>query len=319
MRFFLRVLIVLPLFFSCSDKKKTQIDVSNINVDFSVKRFDVDFYNANKFSLKGVKEKYPFLFPPSFSDSLALSKINDSTEQELFIESQKIYQDFSGVKTQLGSLFKHIKYYNRKFRAPNVITLLTNIDYSNRVIYTDSLLLISVDAYLGKKHPFYSDYPSYIKENNTKDNIVVDVAKSIISTQILNNNNRSFINKIIYEGKKMYLLDLYLPLVSNKLKIGYTIDKLQWAEENEENIWQYFIEKKILYSTSTKLNKRFIEDAPFSKFYLEADQMSPGKIGVWVGWQIVNSYMQNNDVSLQEFLKIKPEDLFKKSKYKPRK
>ena len=79
------------------------------------------------------------------------------------------------------------------------------------------------------------------------------------------------------------------------------------------------VKKKILFSTETKLNKRFIENAPFSKFYLEADKASPGRIGVWVGWQIVRSYMEHNDVSLQELINIKPEDLFKKSKYKPKK
>jgi len=319
MRFFFSVLIVLCLFFSCSDKNKTQIDVSTIKVDFLVKRHEIDFYNANEKTLKKVKEKYPFLFPTSFTDSLALLKIEDKDEQELYNESQKIYSNFKDVDEQLNVLFKHIKYYNKNFRAPNVVTMLTNIDYANRIIYADSVLLISLDAYLGKLHPFYADYPNYIKENNTKQNIIVDVAKAIVKKQISTNLDRSFLGKILFEGKKMHLLDLYLPSVSDKLKIGYTPEKLKWAKDNEENIWKYFVEKNLLYSTNTNLNKRFIDNAPFSKFYLEADQMSPGKIGVWIGWQIVKSFMQNNDVSLQELIDIKPEDLFIKSKYKPKK
>lgn len=319
MRLFFSVLIVLCLFFSCSDKNKTQIDVSTVKVDFLVKRHEIDFYNANEKTLKKVKEKYPFLFPASFTDSLALSKIEDKDEQELYKESQKIYSNFKDVDEQLNLVFKYIKYYNKNFRAPNVVTMLTNIDYANRLIYADSVLLISLDAYLGKLHPFYADYPNYIKENNTKQNIIVDVAKAIIKKQISTNLDRSFLGKILFEGKKMHLLDLYLPSVSEKLKIGYTPEKLKWAKDNEENIWKYFVEKNLLYSTNTNLNKRFIDNAPFSKFYLEADQMSPGKIGVWIGWQIVKSFMHNNDVSLQELINIKPEDLFKKSKYKPKK
>ena len=124
---------------------------------------------------------------------------------------------------------------------------------------------------------------------------------------------------MIHEGKKMYLLDLYLPTISDKLKIGYLEQKLDWAITNEEDIWKYFIERKLLFSTDTKLNKRFLDRAPFSKFYLEDDNQSPGIIGVWLGWQIVRSYMQNNDVSLQQLLKINELDLYKKSKYKPRK
>ena len=311
--------MVLCLFFSCSDKKQHQIDISNINVDFSVKRYEVDFYNATPKSLLKVKEKYPYLFPKVFTDSISLAKINDKQEQELFAESNKIYEDFSSVENELSSLFKHVKHYNYKFKEPNVVTMLTNLDYESRVIYTDSLLLISLDAYLGKNHKFYGDYPKYIKENNTKEHIVIDVANAIIDKQIMVSNNRNFVGKMIHEGKKMYLLDLYLPKVLDHKKIGFSLEKYNWAIANEEQMWKYFIDRKLLFSTDTKLNKRFLENAPFSKFYMEQDNLSPGKIGVWVGWQIVRSYMKHNDVSLQELLKINESDLFNKSKYKPKK
>ena len=35
----------------------------------------------------------------------------------------------------------------------------------------------------------------------------------------------------------------------------------------------------------------FFDASPFSKFYLEIDNQSPGRIGRWIGWQIVRSYM----------------------------
>ncbi|WP_298781394.1 gliding motility lipoprotein GldB [uncultured Polaribacter sp.] len=319
MRFLLLFLTVLLLFFSCSEKNIKKVDVSKIDIDLYIDRYDIDFYNATPETLPKIKQKYPYFFPLEFTDSLSFAKINDKQEQELFKETQKKYSNFSEVENQLTSLFKHVKYYNTKFTAPKIITMLTNIDYDSRVIYADSLLLVSLDVYLGKNHQFYNDYPKYIKENNTKNHIVVDVAKALINKQFSSLNNRSFVEKIIYEGKKMYLLDMYLPEVSNKEKIGYSQEKIDWAEANEEQIWMYFIEKDLLFSTDTKINKRFLEDAPFSKFYLEHDNLSPGKIGVWVGWQIVKSYMNHNDVSLQELLKITEIDLYNKSKYKPKK
>ncbi len=319
MRFYFIVLMVLCLFFSCSDKKTNQIDVSNISIDFSVKRYDIDFYTSTRETLSGVKQKYPYLFPSQFTDSLSFSKINDKQEQELFAEVQIQYKDFLSVENQLTSLFKHVKYYNSNFKEPNVVTMLTNIDYESRVIYSDSLMLISLDAYLGKNHKFYGDYPKYIKENNTRNHIIVDAAKVLIDKQILFSSNRDFVSKMIHEGKKMYLLDLYLPSVSDKEKIGFSQEKLNWAASNEEQVWMYFIDRKLLFSTETKLNKRFLENAPFSKFYMEQDNLSPGKIGVWMGWQIVRSYMKHNDVSLQELLEINESDLFDKSKYKPKK
>lgn len=319
MRFFLGVLIVFFCFSTCKPDQRKKIDISTISTDFEVNRYEMDFYNASSKTLPQVKSKYPYLFPKEFTDSLSLIKIEDKDEQELFAESQKLYKDFTSVETQLASLFKHVKYYYPKFNAPKVVTMLSNVDYESRVIYADSLLLISLDVYLGIEHKFYGDYPKYIKENNTENHIVVDVANAFVNTQLQPSLKRVFIEKMIYEGKKMYLLDLYLPEVTNKEKIGYEQDKLNWAETNEEEIWMYFIEKDLLFSTDTKLNKRFLENAPFSKFYMEQDNLSPGKIGVWVGWQIVKSYMRHNDVSLQELLKINELDLFNKSKYKPKK
>lgn len=305
--------------YSCNDEVIKRVDVSNIDVNLKVKRFDVDFYTSGVDGLEGLKREYPYFFPKKITDSISLSKMSNKDEQELFTETQSIYKDFSFLNTQLTSLFKHVKYYNPKFVAPTVVTMLTDIDYDSRVIYADSLLIVSLDVYLGKNHRFYSDYPKYIKENNTKEHIVVDVANSIIDKQVYNFNDRRFIAKMIHEGKKMYLLDLYLPFVDDKEKVGYENDKFNWVSSNEEQIWSYFVEKKMLFSTDTKLNKRFLDTAPFSKFYMEHDNLSPGKVGVWVGWQIVRSYMKHNDVSLQKLLEINDFDLYKKSKYKPRK
>jgi uncharacterized protein YjaZ len=60
-------------------------------------------------------------------------------------------------------------------------------------------------------------------------------------------------------------------------------------------------------------------EAPFSKFYIDIDKESPGRIGVWLGWQIVRSYMNNNEVTLQQLLQTNAEEIFNKSKYKPKK
>jgi gliding motility-associated lipoprotein GldB len=311
--------MILFIFCACSTDTISKIDISKVAINFEVKRFDVDFYTLEKEGLQDLKTEYPYFFPREITDSLSLSKIDNKEEQKLFSQTQNIYKDFSPVKKQLIALFKHIKYYNPKFKEPDVVTMLTNIDYSSRVIYADSLLIISLDVYLGNTHEFYADYPKYIRENNTKEHLIVDVAEAIIERQVLTSRDRSFVGKMIHEGKKMYLLDRYLPAVTNKEKMGCEEDKFSWLHSNEEQIWRYFIEKKLLFSTDTKLNKRFLETAPFSKFYMEQDNLSPGRVGVWVGWQIVASYMKQNDVSLQELLKINDLDLFKKSKYKPRK
>ena len=135
---------------------------------------------------------------------MAIAKINNKDEQELFKATQKKYPTLLELQAQLTSLFKHLKFYNPRFTSPDIVTLISNIDYKSRVIYADSLLLVSLDVYLGKDHEFYADFPMYIKQNNTKEHLIVDVANSIIEKQVPFSLNRSFIGQMIYEGKKMY-------------------------------------------------------------------------------------------------------------------
>ena len=319
MRKIFGLLGLFTILLACETKEKTSVDVSSIKVNFSTQRFDQDFYKATAETLPLIKNKYPLLFPQQTHDSVWVNKINNKDEQELYAEVQKEYPSLDKLNNDLLSLFKHIKYYNPNFKSPGVITMLTNIDYDNRVTYTNTLLLISLDAYLGATHEFYNDYPDYVKQNNTANHIIVDVANAIINRQMNPERKRTFLAKMITAGKRMYLLDAYLPEVAAFEKIGYSQEKYHWATMNEEGVWRYFIEHDLLYSTDSKLNKRFLDIAPFSKFYLEDDASTPGQIGVFIGWQIVKAYMENNDVSLQRLMQTKADEILKKSKYKPRK
>ncbi|MCB0461023.1 MAG: gliding motility lipoprotein GldB [Flavobacteriaceae bacterium] len=311
--------VIVVLLISCEKKNKLDIDVSAIDIDVTVERFEKEFYNSAAENLPDLKQKYPLLFPLSTSDSVWVAKMTDKDELELYSETQKLYDDFSDVQEQLTDLFKHIKYYYPNFKAPTINTLITNVDYENGVVYADSLLLISLDVYLGDTSKIYNDFPKYIKDNFKKDRIVVDVAEAIAEVQIPPSNDRTFISKIIQEGKKKYLLDAYLPTISDALKMGYTQEQIDWADVNDEEVWKYFVQGELLFSTDQELNRRFLDKAPFSKFYLENDSETPGSIGVWFGWQIVRAFMEKNAISLQEMLGTDNEDIFKRSKYKPTK
>lgn len=319
MRHYFLFLLLSLVLISCNNKSNDLVDVSGIEVDFELSRFDQEFYMSSPENLDQLKTKYPMLFPAGTLDSVWINKLNDKDERDLFNATQDKYSDFSDIQLEIENLFKHIKYYNPNFIIPDVITVLSNVDYEYRTIYSQSLLFISIDVYLGKQSVFYADYPDYIKENNTQERITVDAAAQIINSNLLPTSNRTFLGKMIHAGKKLYALDLYLPKKTDIFKIGYSQDKFNWAVANESEVWRYFIENDLLYSTDTKLNKRFLDEAPFSKFYLAQDTQTPGRIGEWMGWQIVRSFMQKNDVSLQGLMTMNEEEIFNKSKYKPRK
>lgn len=319
MKKLISVAFILFAVISCKQEKSYVIDVSNIEVSVIVDRFEQQFYTSNESTLQEVKNKYPYLFPVNNPDSIWLQKINDKDEILLFQKSQEVFKDFSNEKNQIKSLFQHINYYHPTFKSPKIITLITDLDYNNKIMYADSLLFVSLDMYLGKNDEVYMDFPPYLSKNYEKSQLVVDIAKSISEKYLLEKSRRQFMDIIVSEGKKLYMVDCYLPKVNDAQKIGYTQNELDWITMNESQIWKYFIENKLLYSTDAELYKRFVEDAPFSKFYIDIDKDSPGRVGVWLGWQIVRSYMNNNSVTLQQLLQTNSEEIFKKSKYKPKK
>jgi gliding motility-associated lipoprotein GldB len=315
---FLMLAIVLFFSISCNKEIGKKVDVSNIEATVLVKRFEQKFYEADETTLPALKNEFPYLFPAQ-NDSIWLNKIKDKEEQELFIKSQTVFGDFESEKQQIEDLFKHVIYYHSNFVPPKIITLITNLDYQNKVVYADSLLFVSLDMYLGKNSEVYHDFPVYLSQNFDKSQLVVDIADAISNSYFTAEKSRQFLDMVIGSGKKMFMIDSYLPSISDAKKIGYSDAEYDWAVANESQIWKYFIENKLLYSTDSKLYDRFMTEAPFSKFYIDIDKESPGRIGVWLGWQIVSSYMYNNEVTLQQLLQNDAEEIFNKSKYKPKK
>jgi len=311
-------LSVFLLLVGCTGNSKKEIDVSGINANVVVNRFDEAFYTTTLETLPKIKADYPFLFPKQTNDSIWLARINDTEEQALFAASQTILGDFNSEKKQLQSLFKHIKYYFPKFKEPTIFTLLT-LDYKTNVVYVKDKLFISLDSYLGRDNALYNSFPKYVSQNFDASHLIVDVADKIIDKMLPIQTHRTFLEKMVAQGKRMYLLDLFLPDVSDTEKMGYTATKMQWIKENEVEVWRYFIEKKLLFSTNQDLSLRFIKDAPFSKFYLSNDVESPGRVGVYIGWQMVKAYMNVSGSSVEKLLQANAISIFKKSRYKPKK
>ncbi|MWB95256.1 gliding motility lipoprotein GldB [Flavobacterium sp. GA093] len=314
-----RLVIVLSLFFlSCDKKTKVEKAVEEIPVDIKVERFDKVFFETKPEDLAKVKKQYPFFFPAGNDDSVWLNKMQDPIWREVYTEVQKKYDNFEPVRQEFDVLFKHIKYYFPKTKTPKVITVIAEMDYNAKAIYADSLVIVALELYLGKEHKFYQ-FPNYLKQNFEERQIMPDVVSSFSYRNIVPPTDGSLLSQMIFEGKQLYAKDLLLPEYTDAERMGYTPEQIKWCEENESYMWRYFLENELLYSSDPKLATRFLAPSPFSKFYLQIDNDTPGRVGAWIGWQIVRSYMKNNSVTLEELFKINAKEIFEKSKYKPKK
>ena len=314
---FFALLSLIILFFGCKEEDKTEKEIAKLEVNISISRFDKEFSEANPNDLPKLRVKYPYLFPAP--DSVWVKKMQDTIQQELMQEVSSEFSDFSKETLQLKDFYKHVKYYFPKYKIPHIITITNDVDYNNRIILADSLLFIGLDNYLAQDHRFYSSIQRYISQGMDRKYIVSNIASAFANKAVPKPRDRTFLAQIIYYGKELYLKDRLLPNTTDAIKIGYTEEQLNWAIANEEPIWRNFVEQEYLYSTNNNLRKRFLDPAPFSKFGLELDKESPGRIGRYIGWQIVKSFMEKNDLSLVQLMPVSAEEIFKKSNYKPKK
>lgn len=313
-------LLILLIVWSCGQENKVEERVAEINVDLEVRRFDREFSQASANELPHLKQRYPYLFPSQYPDSVWQLKLQDSLQIEILSEIEKTFPDFDKESAALQLLFKHLKFYFPNAPLPKVITVPSDVDYRNRIILADSLLLIGLDNYLGEDHKYYEGIERYITQGLDKKYLISDVAGTFANKMLIYPNDRTFLARMIYYGKGLYIKDRLIPMESDAVRIGYLAEELDWAKANEERIWRYFVEREVLYSTEAELDARFLMPAPFSKFRLElVDNESPDRIGRFIGWQIVRAFMNKNEISLQQMLSLPAEEIFKRSNYKPKK
>ncbi|WP_460219886.1 gliding motility lipoprotein GldB [Psychroserpens sp. MEBiC05023] len=304
--------------FGCKSDSPVKTEISKLKTNVVVERFDRAFAEAEPEDLASLKAAFPFLFPKRVPDSVWVERMKDSNQVLLNAATHEKFGDFKEVTSDIKRLFQHLKFYNKTFNEPRVITLTNFVNHREKLVVTDSVVVIAIDNYLGTDHDIYSGIQRYITNNLKPSQIVVDLAKAYSEKQIFQMQKKTLLDEMIYFGKQLYFKDVMIPFKTDAEKIGYTQEQLEFAEINENMIWTHFVEHEMLYDTDSSLPARFIADAPFSKFYLELDSQTPGRLGQYIGWQIVRAYMTNNtDVSLEELMQKEAIDIFNKSNYKP--
>jgi hypothetical protein len=307
---YLRLLFFL-LITGCSE--------NNLDVNVKIERFEDLFFNNSSEDLSLLKDEYSFLFPSQYNNQVWLDKQNDSLQREIFYQVKKRFNDFSKQKKEIESFYFNYKKLDSNYVIPRIITLTTDVDFRKNIILTDSLLLLGLDNYLGTDHYFYNSFPKYISSNFEIDYLIIDIANSYAFnyTNKFKISNYTFIDKLIYEGKLLYFMKMMLPNYSDNQLLKYSDNQFLWAQNNEKEIWINFIENEYLFSSDSQLESRFLNLAPFSKFYLSIDNDSPSMIGKYIGFQIVNTFMQNYNFSINELMELESMYIYNNSKYKP--
>ena len=325
---------VIALLLTACNRNKFDIRVEKI-VDINVYRLDSMFFdppvdqvveNVNLFY-----EQFPEFAEVYFKGVLNIGGIESRYFKDYFklflsnpdfresYDSTKVaFGDFKSKRNEIELAFDYLRHYLSDLHVPDIYTMISGFNES--VVLFDDAVAVSLEKFLGSGSLFYEKLaaPKYLRKRYNPELLSAEVVRSWLGSEYSNGDSvRNLVNTMIYHGKIMYLMDAAFPKKPDYFKISYLPDEIIWAQKSEKYIWAYFIDKKLLFATDEKSIGKYIEEAPFVPDFGDT---SPGRIGVWMGWQIVRSYMnKNSQVSIEELLRINDhQQILLQSGYSPR-
>ncbi|NDK54694.1 gliding motility lipoprotein GldB [Pontibacter fetidus] len=324
------VYIAIVLFLASCSKKGCELpdEIERIPVDVKIERLEKDF-----FAIKQEKQVRDFLKQhPLFADKylqqkqyphdsiLVNSLLGLATNPSLDSLAQQAMKKFDNMEPeqqQLETAFKVIKFYYPEFYVPEVKTFVSGLGQDLHV--SDSLMVLGLDFFIGKDALYRPDTYEYILKRYERPNMV-PAAILLLSNKFNKTDflDRSLLSEMISAGKAYYFVKTVMPCTPDSAIIGYSGSQVADIHHNEGRIWAHFIEKSLLYEKNPFLVQKYIGERPNTP---EIDAKAPGRLGTWVGWQIVKKYMERHpEVTLPELMADKDyKKIFNESKYKPEK
>jgi hypothetical protein len=329
------LMLIASVTLSCK-KNHYRINTSSINVRIEIKRLEKDLFSLNPndilASISELKNKYQD-FLQLFSYVINTGDINDSSfgdflvrfctdklNNEVYASVMKLYPDISLIENDLQEAFRHYLYYFPEKKVPAVYTCTTG--FNNSIITGDSVLGIGLDRYLGADCDYYRrlEIYKYLTERMTPENIIPDCiygwGASEWDFSALRYPADNVLCEMIHEGKLKYFEKSLLPEVADVIIFGFTGDQFKFCRNNESQMWQYLIEKNLLFSTDQLTIRKLTGESPFTSYFTNE---SPGRAAVWIGFRIVESYMiKNPDISLNDLMKdVDIQSILERAKYNP--
>lgn len=327
------IILLCFVVLSCSNDK-LNIDVSDVTIDLEFDRFEQALFNGkspeelneiNKDLIKRGGELYEFYMfemvrmGSVYDDSIGyylMPFVQDSMMKTVFNDIETEFSNFSEIEQELTAAFKHLKYHLPNAPLPNKI-ITYNGTFVYGVVSTDSVIGIGLEMYLGEENQIVKaiQFPLYMKSKMHRNYLSIDVAQSWLMTNVIGEQQgETFLSNMIYHGKLRYAIEAMLPKAPKEYIIRYTPEEYEYAKASEYNVWQYLVDMSWIYTTDMKVKLRFFEESPTTV----GIEDSPGRMGQFMGWQMVRSYMDANpEVTVQQLLDETNETKILKA-YKPR-
>jgi hypothetical protein len=313
------------------DVSQSEVRKVERQIDIHIKRYENDLFTIDTAHLVEELQSFSSEYPELLIDKNAWKDpqmlyqlkayITDPVILEIYNDVIKAYPDLKDVEAELNTAMSYYLNYFPNDSLPEFYSLVPGLNTEMPTVYGyGNDIFIHLDMYLGKNYKYYSQIgmPNFVSQRCEKKYIAVDcINKALVYKYLPQKSPVSLLDNIIYEGKKMYFTEMMFPDKEEMDVIAYTPEKYAWAVENQGKVWSYIIEKDLLFSKQNEIIRQFVDDTPFTKPFTNS---SPGRMGVFIGWKIIQQYMENNpEISLQKLMEnTDSQQILNKSGYKPK-
>jgi len=301
------LLVLFVMMMSCK-KDPYRIKVADIVADIKVTRFEQELFSADPSVIEdyipGWEREYGIFFH-HFCHLVKLGPIEDQgfpdrlrdfvtnySNYQIYSRTLEVFTQLDSFTIELTNAFRHYRYYFPDNQLPRVITYVSGFNQS--AITDDSLLAVGLDKYLGEDEKLYSEYGiyNYLLTNMHPKKLVSDCMLFWGETEFpFHDSINNLVANMIYRGRLLYFVHAMLPDQPDSLKWGFSSRKLDYLKQSEKSMWAYLVEQKLLFNTDRFTIDKFILDGPFTKDF---GRDSPSRAVIWIGYRIVQSYMQRN-------------------------
>lgn len=327
------VLVLLVLFVSCSKttgyEKKLNVDCRNLEpqtvevLEYNKALFAIDTADFEagiraiqpqfQALLGDTLESYEMVFLKEFVTDNFIMRINELVEES--------FPDSDAISDKVKGVYQHFKYYYPEMTMPPTFTYVSGINFDNGpVMISPEAVMISLDFYLSNKDLVYDKVgmPRYVSRRCQPASLTKDLAEAMYYSYVfMDVKAKNVLKEMIDRGKKYYFIEAMDPTLNDSVLLGYSSQQMEWAQDNEGQIWATIVGNNMLYANGFEQYRVLFNDGPFTAAFSEN---APARLGDFVGLQIVRAFMSNNDESLQSLLQMTDyQDILQRSQYKPRK
>lgn len=337
---YLFCLLCLPLMWACSGQKEQTLDtqvpapeVSDIPVSVKVRHIDQELFalkskaEIEAYLIKNPElEKKVFLQAAHFPERRMLVDmlwdfVHYAPNDTLYRDCRKVWGDFSEQKKEIEQAFRYMKYYYPDFKEPEVYTMVSgfgHFGFGGDMLDFDNFIVVGLDYFAGEACTYRPpEMPNYLLRRYRPQYMVPFMMRVLTDRyNKVNVKEPDMLNEMIAFGKAYYATKRVLPHVSDTLLIGYTGQELANVQHNEANIWAHFVKNELFYEKNRLRKGKYCGERPHVN---EIDADCPGRIGQWLGWKLVHTYMERHPETTLPQLMAEQDarKLFEGSRYRP--